>query len=212
MTNALQDEILKLKDKKEFAILSEMLLRSMRKAEYSNENLGHFGIASRAYTHFTSPIRRYPDLEVHRLLKKYLVENDYSKTTINTLENSLAQIATHSSEREVAAVNAERDVDDMKMAEYMENHIGEEFEGVISGVTEWGFFVELPNTVEGLVRVTDLTDDFYEFYEDSYELVGSATNRRYKLGQRVKVIVDSTDKVMRTIDFKLVQEPKTKNI
>ena len=100
----------------------------------------------------------------------------------------------------------------LKKCEYMENHIGEEFEGVISGVTEWGFFVELPNTVEGLVRVTDLTDDFYEFYEDSYELVGSATNRRYKLGQRVKVIVDSTDKVMRTIDFKLVQEQKTKNI
>ena len=103
-----------------------MLLRSMRKAEYSSENLGHFGIASRAYTHFTSPIRRYPDLVVHRLLKKYLVEDDYSKGTINMLNTSLSQIAAHSSEREVAAVNAERDVDDMKMAEYMENHIGEE--------------------------------------------------------------------------------------
>ncbi len=118
-------------------------------------------------------------------------------------ESILDGVAKQASETERRAEEAERETIKLKKCEYMENHIDEVFEGVISGVTEWGFFVELPNTVEGLVRVTDLTDDFYEFYEDTYELVGNATNRRYKLGQKVNVVVDSTDRIMRTIDFKL---------
>ena len=117
-------------------------------------------------------------------------------------ESILDAVAKQASETERRAEEAERETVKLKKCEYMSNHIGECFEGVISGVTEWGFFVELQNTVEGLVRVTDLTDDFYEFYEDTYELAGTATNKRYKLGQKIKVVVDSTDKIMRTIDFK----------
>ena len=202
----MQSILSELKDKKEFAILSEMLLRSMRKAEYSNENLGHFGIASRAYTHFTSPIRRYPDLEVHRLLKKYLVENDYSKTTINTLENSLAQIAAHSSEREVAAVNAERDVDDMKMAEYMENHIGEEFIGKISSVTSFGMFVELDNLIEGLVHISTLKGDYFNYVPELLSMVGKSTKKTYRLGDKVKVRCVAASKEAAMIDFEIVEE------
>ena len=202
----MQSILSELKDKKEFAILSEMLLRSMRKAEYSNENLGHFGIASRAYTHFTSPIRRYPDLEVHRLLKKYLVENDYSKTTINTLENSLAQIAAHSSEREVAAVNAERDVDDMKMAEYMENHIGEEFIGKINTITNFGFFVELDNLIEGLVHVSTLKGDYFYYIPELLSMVGKSTKKTYRLGDKVKVRCVAASKETAMIDFEIVEE------
>lgn len=202
----MQSILSELKDKKEFAILSEMLLRSMRKAEYSSENLGHFGIASRAYTHFTSPIRRYPDLEVHRLLKKYLVENDYSKTTINTLENSLAQIAAHSSEREVAAVNAERDVDDMKMAEYMENHIGEEFIGKINTITNFGFFVELDNLIEGLVHISTLKGDYFNYVPELLSMVGKSTKKTYRLGDKVKVRCVAASKETAMIDFEIVEE------
>ena len=135
---AMQGFLDQLHDKPEFEILSSLLLRSMRKAQYSSENIGHFSLASKAYTHFTSPIRRFPDLQVHRLLKKYLVENDMSMTTIHTLSSELVEITRHSSEREVAAVEAERDVLDMKMAEYMEDHIGEEFDGIINTITNFG--------------------------------------------------------------------------
>ena len=183
-----------------------MLLRSMRKAEYSSENLGHFGIASRAYTHFTSPIRRYPDLVVHRLLKKYLVEQDYSKNTMDILHTSLSEIAAHSSEREVAAVNAERDVDDMKMAEYMENHIGEEYIGRINTITNFGFFVELDNLVEGLVHISSLKKDYFNYIPEILSLVGKSTKKTYRLGDKVKVKCVAASKETAMIDFEIVEE------
>ena len=207
----LQKLLMKVEGTDEESLISRLTLRSMKQAKYTTVCTGHFGLAANYYCHFTSPIRRYPDLQIHRIIKDNLRGRMNEKRRMH-YESILDEVAKQASQTERRAEETERETVKLKKCEYMENHIGEEFEGVISGVTEWGFFVELPNTVEGLVRVTDLTDDFYEFYEDSYELVGSATNRRYKLGQRVKVIVDSTDKVMRTIDFKLVQEQKTKNI
>ena len=207
----MQNVIEELKDKKEFSILSTLLLRSMRKAEYSKDNLGHFGLASKAYTHFTSPIRRFPDLTVHRLLKKYLFENDMSMTTINTLESYLIEVASHSSEREVAAVDAERDVDDMKMAEYMEGHVGEEYEGIISGITSYGMFVELPNLIEGLVHISTLKGDYFNYIEELLSMVGKSTKKTYRLGDKVKVKCVAASKLSSSIDFELVEERKTKD-
>ncbi len=199
-----------LKGKKEFEILSSLLLRSMRKAEYSRDNVGHFGLSSKAYTHFTSPIRRYPDLEVHRLLKRYLIENDMSMTTIQTLENSLVEVATHSSERERAAVDAEREVLDMKMAEYMEGHIGEEFDGVISTITNFGFFVALPNLIEGLVHVQTLKGDYYSYIPELLSMIGKSTKKTYRLGDKVRVKCISASKENSMIDFELVTKPLEK--
>lgn len=207
ITPKTMDNILsQLKDKKEFEILSALLLRSMRKAEYSKDNLGHFGLASRAYTHFTSPIRRYPDLVVHRLLKKYLVENDMSMTTIQTLDSSLIEIAQHSSERERAAVDAERDVLDMKMAEYMEDHIGEEYEGMINTITNFGFFVELPNLVEGLVHVQSLKGDYFTYVPEILAMIGKSTKKMYRLGDKVNVRCVAASKEASMVDFELVGE------
>lgn len=202
---SMQNILDQLKDKKEFEILSSLLLRSMRKAEYSKENIGHFGLASRAYTHFTSPIRRFPDLVVHRLLKKYLIEQDMSMTTIQTLENNLVDIAQHSSEREVAAVDAERDVLDMKMAEYMEDHIGEEYEGVIITITNFGFFVQLPNLVEGLVHVQTLKGDYYTYVPDLLSMIGKSTKKTYRLGDKVKVRCVGASKETSMVDFEIVK-------
>ena len=193
-----------LKDKKEFSILSTLLLRSMRKAEYRAENLGHFGLASRAYTHFTSPIRRFPDLSVHRLLKTYLVKHDMSMTTINTLSTSLIEIASHSSEREVAAVEAERDVDQMKMAEYMEGRIGEEFCGIISGITNFGLFVELDNLIEGLVHISTIKGDYFNYIEEQLALIGKSTKKTYRIGDKVRIKCVAASKLSSTIDFELV--------
>lgn len=202
---AIQNILDQLKDKKEFDILSSLLLRSMRKAQYSKDNIGHFGLASKAYTHFTSPIRRYPDLVVHRLLKKYLIENDMSMTTIQTLENNLVEIAQHSSEREVAAIDAERDVLDMKMAEYMEEHIGEEYEGTIDTITNFGFFVQLPNLVEGLVHVQTLKGDYYNYIPELLAMIGKNTKKMYRLGDKVKVKCIGASKETSMIDFELVK-------
>ncbi len=202
---SMQNILDQLKDKKEFEILSSLLLRSMRKAEYSKENIGHFGLASRAYTHFTSPIRRFPDLVVHRLLKKYLIEQDMSMTTIQTLENNLVEIAQHSSEREVAAVDAERDVLDMKIAEYMEDHIGEEYEGVITTITNFGFFVQLPNLVEGLVHVQTLKGDYYTYVPDLLSMIGKSTKKTYRLGDKVKVRCIGASKETSMVDFEIVK-------
>ena len=204
----MQNVLKELDDKPEFKILSSLLLRSMRKAEYSKENIGHFGLASKAYTHFTSPIRRFPDLTVHRLLKKYLVEKDFSMSTINYLNNALVSIAEHSSEREVAAQNAERDVDDMKMAEYMESHIGEIYEGVISSVTSFGFFVELPNLIEGLVHVNSLKGDYFNYVPELLSLVGNTTKKTYRIGDKVKVKCVGASKERAMIDFEVVKEEK----
>ena len=202
---AMQGFLDQLHDKPEFEILSSLLLRSMRKAQYSSENIGHFSLASKAYTHFTSPIRRFPDLQVHRLLKKYLVENDMSMTTIQTLGSSLVEITRHSSEREVAAVEAERDVLDMKMAEYMEDHIGEEFDGIITTITNFGFFVELPNLVEGLVHVQTLKGDYFTYVPELLSMIGKSTKKTYRLGDKVRVKCVSASKENSMIDFELVK-------
>ncbi len=200
-----------LADKEEFAILSSMLLRSMKKAIYSKDNIGHFGLGSRAYTHFTSPIRRFPDLTVHRLLKKYLVEKDLSMSTINYYDSALVEIAEHSSEREQASVNAERDVLDMKMAEYMESHIGEIYNGVITTITNFGFFVELPNMVEGLVHVNTLKGDFYNYIPEKLSLIGKESKKQYRIGDKVVVKVIASSKATAMIDFELVTEEVENN-
>lgn len=201
----LQKLLQKIDGTKEEALISRLTLRSMKQARYTIDNTGHFGLAADCYCHFTSPIRRYPDLQIHRIIKESL-RGRLNEKRIDHYEHILPEVAKHSSEMERRADEAERETVKLKKVQYMEQHIGEEFEGVISGVTEWGFFVELENTVEGLVRVTELTDDFYQYYEDTYELVGEATNRRYKLGQKVLVRVEHCDRIMRTIDFALEGE------
>lgn len=201
----LQKLLQKIDGTKEEALISRLTLRSMKQARYTIDNTGHFGLAADCYCHFTSPIRRYPDLQIHRIIKESL-RGRLNEKRIDHYEHILSEVAKHSSEMERRADEAERETVKLKKVQYMEQHIGEEFEGVISGVTEWGFFVELENTVEGLVRVTELTDDFYQYYEDTYELVGEATNRRYKLGQKVQVRVEHCDRIMRTIDFALAGE------
>ncbi len=183
----------------EDALISRLTLRSMRQAQYGTECIGHFGLAAQYYCHFTSPIRRYPDLQIHRIIKDCL-RGRMNDAKIAHYEEILPGVATQASQTERRAKEAERETVRMKKAEYMEQFIGEEFDGVISGVTEWGFFVELANTVEGLVRVTEL-DDFYEFNRDSYELVGQRSGQRYKLGQRIRVKVAAADKETRTVDF-----------
>ena len=190
-----------LRDKKEFNILSDMLLRSMKKAIYSTNNIGHFGLALTNYTHYTSPIRRFPDLTVHRLLRTYLFENRIDMETINYNEKYLVDVATNSSETEVAAQEAERDVLDMKMAEYMESHIGEEYDGIISSVTNFGMFVELDNLIEGLVHISTL-DGYFEYIPEILSLVSD--NKRYRIGDTVRVVVVSASKESSTIDFELV--------
>ena len=197
----MQKVLNELRDKKEFNILSDMLLRSMKKAIYSTNNIGHFGLALTNYTHFTSPIRRFPDLTVHRLLRTYLFENRIDMETINYNEKYLVDVATNSSETEVAAQEAERDVLDMKMAEYMESHIGEEYDGIISSVTNFGMFVELDNLIEGLVHISTL-DGYFEYIPELLSLVSD--NKRYRIGDTVRVVVVSASKESSTIDFELV--------
>ena len=167
------------------------------------ENIGHFGLAANYYTHFTSPIRRYPDLQIHRIIKDNL-RGRMDEKKIAHYQGILQEITKHSSEMERRADEAERETIKLKKAEYMRQHIGEEFDGVISGMTKWGMYVELPNTVEGLVHVTNMTDDHYDYYEDRYEMVGSHTRRSYKLGQQIRVRVLGVDRLMRTIDFEAV--------
>jgi ribonuclease R len=191
-----------LKEVPQYKILSSMMLRSMRKAVYQRENIGHFGLGSKCYTHFTSPIRRYPDLEVHRLLRTYLYENKINNETIDYYQANLDIIATESSEREQAAVDAEREVMDMKMAEYMESHIGEEFDGVISSVTNFGVFVELENTVEGMIRLDALPQDQYEYFEDRFTLKGY--NNKFTIGDKVRVKSVRADILSKEVDFVLV--------
>lgn len=194
-----------LKDKKEYKILSSLLLRNMKKAVYREDNVGHYGLASPCYTHFTSPIRRYPDTTVHRLLRKYLFEKKIDRDTIKHYEEILPFIAEHSSIKERASIECEREVEDMKMAEYMEDHIGEVYEGMISGVTNFGIFVELDNLVEGMVRLSEMRD-FYHLDEATLTLIGERTGKKYRIGDRVVVKVIHTDKEMRTIDFMIIKK------
>ena len=194
-----------LKDKPEFKILSSLLLRSMQKAIYSPNNLGHYGIASSCYTHFTSPIRRYPDTTVHRLLHTYLFDGKIDMQTIKKWEEKLVFIADHSSEKERASVDCEREVEDMKMAEYMEKHIGESFEGMISSITNFGMFVELDNLIEGMVPLRDMKD-FFHFDEENMTLTGEKSHVKYTIGERVVVKVVRASKEEKSIDFEIVKK------
>ena len=194
-----------LSDKEEFKILSTLLLRSMQKAIYKSENLGHYGLASQCYTHFTSPIRRYPDTTVHRLLHTYLFEKNMSTNTLKHWEEKLIYIAEHSSSREKASVDCEREVEDMKMAEYMESHIGEEYEGMISSVTNFGMFIELDNLIEGLVPMKDM-NDFFHYDEESMTLTGERSHIKYRIGERVIVKVVRASKEEKIIDFEVVKK------
>ena len=187
----------------EEALISRLALRSMKQARYSTENTGHFGLAAKYYTHFTSPIRRYPDLQIHRIIKENLRGRLNEERTMHYAE-ILPKTAVQCSTRERTAEEAEREVVKLKKAEYMRARIGEEYEGIISGVTRWGVYVELPNTVEGLVHVADMQDDHYEFAEQSYELVGEHTRKTYKLGQTVRVRVTDADKWQRTVNFEII--------
>lgn len=200
-------EIQKLLDKiagtPEEAMISRLTLRSMKQAKYSVESSGHFGLACQFYCHFTSPIRRYPDLQIHRIIKEQL-RGRLKEDRILHYREILPEVAKHSSEMERRADEAERETDKLKKVEYMETRIGEEFEGVISGVTGWGIYVELPNTVEGLVHVSRLPGDYYFYNETTYEMVGEATGRAFKLGMPVRVRVEECDRFTRTIDFSLV--------
>lgn len=194
-----------LEDKPEFKILSSLLLRSMQKAVYRPENLGHYGLASQCYTHFTSPIRRYPDTTVHRLLRTYLFNKELDMGTIRKWEQKLVYISEHSSDRERASVDCEREVEDMKMAEYMEDHIGEEYEGIISSVTSFGMFVELDNLIEGLVPLRDMKD-FFHYDEEHMTLTGERSHVKYTIGERVLVKVVRASKEEKTIDFEIIRK------
>ena len=189
----------------EEAMISRLTLRSMKRAQYTVECSGHFGLAAKYYCHFTSPIRRYPDLQIHRIIKDAL-RGRMNQDKISHYQGILPEVASHSSQMERRADEAERETEKMKKAEYMEQHVGEVFSGVISGMTNWGFYVELENTVEGMVHVTNLYDDRYYYREESFDMAGADTGKVYKLGQRVKIRVLGADKKSRLIDFELAEE------
>lgn len=199
----LQKLLQKIEGTPQEALISRLTLRSMKQAKYTTMSTGHFGLATSYYCHFTSPIRRYPDLQIHRIIKDNLRGRMNAKKTAH-YEKILPEVAKHSSEMERRADEAERETNKLKKVEYMSERIGQVFEGVISGVTEWGFYVELPNTVEGLVHVTSLTDDYFHYNESTYELIGERTGGCYKLGQKVRVMVANTDKILRTVDFSVI--------
>ena len=204
--SSVQNVLDQLKDKKEYKILSSLLLRAMQKAVYDSENIGHFGLASKIYTHFTSPIRRFPDTTVHRLLRTYLYENDQSKKTVDYFKEYLPLLTEHTSLKEKDAIECEREVEDMKMAEYMMDHIGEEYTGMISGVTSFGLFVELPNKIEGLVHISEVPGDYYNYDERTMSLVGQKHKKRYRIGDEVKIVVKSASKEEAFIDFGIIEE------
>ena len=201
----IQKLLSKIEGTKEEAVISRIALRSMMQAKYTTECTGHFGLAMDYYCHFTSPIRRYPDLQIHRIIKEQL-RGKLTPERIKHYAEILPEVAKHSSETERRADDAERDTDKLKKAQFMENHVGEIFDGVISGVTAWGMFVELDNTCEGLIRAASMWDDYYAYDESSYSLVGESTGKTYTLGQKVKIKVDAADRLEKTIDFKLYSE------
>ena len=200
-----------LKDKEEFPILSTMLLRCMKKAVYKEENLGHYGLASKCYTHFTSPIRRFPDTTVHNLLRKYLFNepNEHElKKLIDCWNAKLPELCEHTSQKERDAIDCERDVDSMKMAEYMESHIGEEYDGVISSIMSFGMFIQLNNLVEGLVHISEIKGDYYIYNDSTKTLKGQKKGKEYKMGQKVRIVVTNASKENSTVDFNLVEKVK----
>lgn len=201
----LQEVLESAKGKKEQPIVDMLLLRSLKQARYSPECSGHFGLASKYYCHFTSPIRRYPDLIIHRIIKEYL-KGKIDEKRIEKLKAVVEKAAKQSSDMERLADEAERETEDLKKAEYMAERIGEIYTGIISSVTHFGMFVELPNTIEGLVHINSMTDDYYLFDENLYALIGEETRKIYRLGDEVKVKVHRVDIESRNIDFVLVEE------
>lgn len=196
----IQKLLFKIEGTPEEALISRLTLRSMKQAKYSVESSGHFGLACPYYCHFTSPIRRYPDLQIHRIIKEQ-IRGRLKDNRIQHYQEILPQVADHSSKMERRADEAERETDKLKKTEYMEAHIGERFVGVISGITSWGIYVELPDTVEGLIHVSALQGDYFYYDEANYEMVGRDTGKKYKLGERIAVIVEGTDRFTRTVDF-----------
>ena len=201
----LQKLLDKIADTEEETLISRLTLRSMKRASYTVECTGHFGLACQYYCHFTSPIRRYPDLQIHRIIKDQLRGRLREERLAHYTER-LPEVAKHSSKAERRAEEAERETDKMKKAEYMEDHVGERYEGVISGITQWGIYVELPNTVEGLVHVSTLAGDFFYYNEETYEMVGRDTGKTYKLGQRITVQVKGADRLAGVVDFIIPEE------
>lgn len=189
----------------EEALISRLALRSMRQAKYTPENTGHFGLAANYYTHFTSPIRRYPDLQIHRIIKDNL-RGRMNDARQEHYRKILPEVAKHACETERRAEEAERETVKLKKAEYMQERIGACFEGVISSITRWGMYVELENTIEGLVHVVNMTDDHYNYMEERHEMVGEHTGKTYKLGQKITVCVAGADRMTRTIDFKIAEK------
>jgi ribonuclease R len=205
---ALQDIIDEVEGRPEEMVISTLMLRSMQQARYSPESLGHFGLSTEFYTHFTSPIRRYPDLIVHRLIRKYLIEGKTDQRTLSKIEKILPEMAQHTSDRERRAQDAERDTDDLKKAQYMQKYVGETYEGVISGVMNFGMFIELPNTIEGLVHVSNMTDDHYQYHERHMALIGERTGKVFRIGDPVEVTVTDVNVEERLIDFQIVGMPE----
>jgi len=201
---ALQEIIEAVQGKPEEMVVSTVMLRSMKQAKYDPESIGHFGLSTDFYTHFTSPIRRYPDLIVHRLIRTYLINGQIDNATQDKWKNKLADIAEHSSNMERRAVEAERETDSMKKAEYMEDKVGVEYDGIISSVTNFGMFVELPNTIEGLVHVSYLTDDYYRYDERNYAMIGERTGNVFRIGDEITVRVVNVNKDERSVDFEVV--------
>ncbi|GAK07900.1 ribonuclease R [Geomicrobium sp. JCM 19038] len=207
---ALQEILASVKGEAEETVISTVLLRSMQQAKYDPSNVGHFGLAADFYTHFTSPIRRYPDLIVHRLIRTYLVSGQTGKKTTDYWQGKLPEITSHSSEMERRAVDAERDVDDLKKAEYMKDKIGEEFTGFVSGAANFGLFIRLENTIEGMVHVSHLTDDYYHYDDRQYALIGERSGNMFRIGDQVEVKVLEVNLDETTIDFEVVGMPKRK--
>jgi len=201
---ALQDLLEKVKGTKHERIISMVMLRSLQKAKYSNESVGHFGLAAKYYCHFTSPIRRYPDLIIHRIMKLYL-KGGMNEQKTNQLEGILPEIAKQCSERERMADEAERETEDLKKVEYMKAHEGEIFEGIISNVTNFGMFIEMENTIEGLVRMSSMEDDYYNYDDRHFCLIGERTHKTYRIGDVVKVILAKADISSRKIEFVLTE-------
>jgi ribonuclease R len=197
----IQRVVMKAKGMPEEEVINHLVLRSMQKAKYDEHCEGHFGLAAKYYCHFTSPIRRYPDLQIHRIIKEYLDKGKIKKKREKHYKAILPKVAERTSMLERRADEAERSTDKMKKAEYMMAHIGEEYVGTISGVTAYGIYVELPNTIEGFIHISNLTGDFYNFIEERQELIGERTGKSYKIGQKVSIIVSAADKDSRLIDF-----------
>ena len=202
-SSSIQNILNQLKDKKEYKILSSLMLRAMQKAVYQPENIGHFGLASKIYTHFTAPIRRFSDVTVHRLLRTYIYNNDQDINTVTKIREELPLLTEHISLKERDAIDLERDVEDMKMAEYMMDHIGEEYTGMISGVTSFGLFIQLPNMIEGLVHISEIPGDYYNFNEKLMALIGQKTKKKYRIGDMVNIVVKSASKEEAFIDFEI---------